>query len=194
MSEDWTGQLHESNAREALAILETVWPQLDVPGRTTAHIAPYPAGSSDFAGLEAEFQETQFRWDVVGILQENGVVTSARRVELAEYGGREAIEVEATRDRVVAAIGALKTRLMPARVPVAPELPSKLTLSWMWSHVPVRWWWSLALVLVSLLAAAYWAGRSRVIGRVVDVVTEPRGPHAGVEPGGTAAKGESDAK
>lgn len=187
MGTEWVLDLHESNAEEALAILEVVWPQLDVPGRAVAHIAPYPARSDEFAGFEEEDQERRFRWDVVLILKDKGVLTSARRVELEEYDRREAIEVRGERDRVVEAIAALKSRLRPQGRAAPPELPNKLTLAWMWSHVPARWWWSAILVLAVLVSMAYWAGRSRLVGRVVDVVVETFRPVEHAKPKGMMA-------
>lgn len=175
-SELWVDDLHRANAEEALYILDSVWLQLDAPKRKGVHISPYPARSSEFAGLEEEVEETRFRWSVVEILLDKGVFVSARRVVLESEGMREAIEVVPRRERVMATIAALRPAAVKGSGKSELVPPESVTLKWLWAHVPARMWWSLALVLLVMLGAAYGAGRSRLLGRVVDLVAESLSP------------------
>jgi hypothetical protein len=39
-------------------------------------------------------------------------------------------------------------------------LPEKVTLAWMWDHVPVTWWWWIGTILVAVFAVGLTLGQS----------------------------------
>lgn len=56
---------------------------------------------------------------------------------------------------------------MAKRKPRRVSVPQKLTLAWLWNHVPLSWWAALAAAFVSVFSAGISIGQSEAYGRII---------------------------
>ena len=51
-----------------------------------------------------------------------------------------------------------------------PEPPSKITIQWLWKHVPVTLWAAIATVFATVFVAGYTSGTSNLVPKLVALV------------------------